>query len=154
MTPDEKQLNELARRAIGAGYRAHGVPGDGNCQFHALLAALLGAVDDGIIDAIELERASVDGELDAGTLRARLVDWLEQNGDKDLGYGHGSLSARHNQVHNDHFAWDEYLAKMRSDKPDESGAIEWGVVPASSPSSSSIVPPATAPCSTARSEWN
>ena len=63
MTPDEALLNELARRAIGAGYCAHGVPGDGNCQFHALLAALLGAVNDGIIDAIELERASVDGEL-------------------------------------------------------------------------------------------
>ena len=123
---DEALLNELARIAIDAGYRAHGVPGDGNCQFHALLAALRGAVEDGIIDASELARASVDGVLDAGTLRARLVDWLAQNGDKELGNGRGTLRMRINQVRNDWFGWDKYLAKMRTDKPDESGEIEWG----------------------------
>ena len=64
--------------------------------------------------------------LDAGTLRARLVDWLAQNGDKELGNGRGTLRMRINQVRNDWFGWDKYLAKMRTDKPDESGEIEWG----------------------------
>ena len=80
---------------------------------------LHGAVADGTIDAGEL-----DG-LDAGTLRVRLVDWLKAQGGTCLGDYGGTLRTRHDQLHND-WCSDNFLDKIRSDKPDASGNVEWG----------------------------
>ena len=74
---DYVRLESLALYVLGRALRAHRVPADGHCQFHALLAALRAAARRGGtgLDVDELDA------LDAYTLRERLVDWLRDNGD-------------------------------------------------------------------------
>ena len=64
--------------------------------------------------------------LNARTLRERVVDWLQTHGDTQLEDERpGTFRTRHNGMRNA-ICWDEYLAKMRTDKPDKFGRVEWG----------------------------
>ena len=54
-----------------------------------------------------------------------MVDWLKAQGGTCLGDYGGTLRTRHDQLHND-WCSDNFLDKIRSDKPDASGNVEWG----------------------------
>ena len=74
-TAEYELLDQLVAFSIGAEYRSGRAKGDGNCQFHSLLAALRAAVLEGKVNANVLA-----GVNDARSLRARVVDWLQENG--------------------------------------------------------------------------
>ena len=117
---DYAELDQYAAVLIGPEYRSYRVPGDGSCQFSSLYAALHAAVRAGAVGAHVL-----DG-LNARTLRERVVDWLQTHGDTQLEDERpGTFCTRHNGMRNA-ICWDEYLAKMRTDQPDEFGRVEWG----------------------------
>ena len=74
-TAESELLDEVVEAQIGAEYRSGRAKGDGSCQFHSLLAALRAAVLEGKVNANVLA-----GVNDARSLRARVVDWLQENG--------------------------------------------------------------------------
>ena len=121
MDPDfHQRLDQLAEQVLGPEYRSYHVRGDGSCQFSSLLATLQQAVLYGAVGAHE-----VNG-LTARSLRARVVNWLKENGDTQLEVNRsGTLRTRHDTMKNA-FCWDVYLAKMGTDTPDKSGNVEWG----------------------------
>jgi hypothetical protein len=75
-------------------------------------------------ETLALGEASAEG--DARTLREHVVDWLQTHGDTQLEDERpGTFRTRHNGLRNA-ICWDKYLAKMRTDKPDKFGRVEWG----------------------------
>ena len=62
----------LQRHMALRGFRIKDVPGDNNCQFHAL--------------ADQLEQVGVSG-FTAGKLRKLTVSWLQENGDRPMDNG-------------------------------------------------------------------
>ena len=125
---DYARFESLAHSVLGRALRAHPVPADGHCQFHALLAALRAAARRG---GTELDVDALDA-LDAYALRARLVDWLRDNSDMEIHDDGSTLRGLHNaRAGCEPFldgsdAWDAYLACMRRREADAFGLVEWG----------------------------
>ena len=86
----------LQRHMALRGFRIKDVPGDNNCQFHAL--------------ADQLEQVGVSG-FTAGKLRKLTVSWLQENGDRPMDNGKGgerTLLRDSVGVEN----WDKYIREM------------------------------------------
>jgi hypothetical protein len=125
----QKMADELDRRlrvvgdSIGRTFTRQNTPGDGNCQFHAIVGAVLGQPQ---VDPVL--RASVAASSPA-KLRQMACDWLESHlklapesnpseGEKTTSDGI-SLRLLRNIAHSitlrDGSGWEEYVKKMRSD---------------------------------------
>ena len=78
------------------GFRIKDVPGDNNCQFHAL--------------ADQLEQVGVSG-FTAGKLRKLTVSWLQENGDRPMDNGKvGERTLLRDSVGVEN--WDKYIREM------------------------------------------
>lgn len=88
--------SRLQRHLALQGLAVHDVPGDNNCQFHAL--------------ADQLEWIGIEG-WDARTLRREIVNWLEANGDRPMDDGKvGERTTLKDAVGAED--WPRYLADM------------------------------------------
>ena len=86
----------LQRHMALRGFRIKDVPGDNNCQFHAL--------------ADQLEQVGVSG-FTAGKLRKLTVSWLQENGDRPMDNGKvGERTLLRDSVGVEN--WDKYIREM------------------------------------------
>ena len=88
--------SRLQRHMAVRGFQIKDVPGDNNCQFHAL--------------ADQLEQVGVSG-FTAGKLRKLTVSWLQENGDRPMDNGKvGERTLLRDSVGVEN--WDKYIREM------------------------------------------